>query len=580
MENSRKPSIAKPWLKHYLPENIAKQIPACTIYSQLKESSKNSLEQTALEYYGTTVTYQKMMEKIDEYAAAFSALGVKAGDFVSFFTVSLPETIYSIYGLNKIGAVCNLIDVRTDKGHTKQFIAKAKSDVLVVIDVAFEKVAESLDELGIRKVIVQSASDSLPFFKGSAVRRRVNAQMGAPVPYDGTRILKNKDFAKTGVGKSVPMIPYVKDTPAVVVRTGGTTGVPKGVILTNDNLNAIYANFRDVVGSGKGNSFLNFLPLGASYGIACGIHMGLCMNVIDILIPKFSPEDFADLIYEFKPNYIIGVPIFYENLMHSEKMKNFDLSFCLAMAAGGDSANLAFERRLREFTKERGAKYPLAQGYGMSECSSAVAFGVFDIHKDGSAGIPCVHTTISVFKPNTTEELDIGEEGEICITGPTLMKEYLDEPEETAHVMWKHPDGKIWVHSGDIGYMDEDGFVFVRGRTKRTVVRFDGHKSFPLQIENVVRQHPMVENCCVIAVQDQEHEQGEWPLVIVEPAEEYDGDLETLKQEIMQTCKEGIEERSQPAGCVCIDHIPVTGNGKNDFEKLEKEYGHYDYRDR
>ncbi len=568
-----KPSIAKPWLKHFKKECIERPLPECSLYRQLKESSGNTPNQTALSYYGAEITYSQMMEKIDQYAAAFDAMGVGEGDYVSFYTVSIPETIYAIYGLNKIGAVSNLIDVRTDKNHTKEFIAKAKSDVLVVIDIAFEKVAENLDDLGIRKVIVQSAAESLSFFKGLAVKRRAKAN----VPYDGKRIIKNKDFARLGQGKSVEQIPYEKDRPAVVTRTGGTTGTSKGVLLTNDSLNAVYANFRDVVGSGKGGTFLNFLPLGASYGIACGIHMGLCMNVIDILIPKFAPDDFADLIYEYKPNYIIGVPIFYENLMHSEKMKDFDLSFIEAMAAGGDSANIAFEQRLREFTKERGAKYPLAQGYGMSEGSSAVAFGVFNIHKDGSAGVPCVHTTISAFKPGTTEELDIGETGEICITGPTLMKEYLDEPEETANIMWEHPDGQIWVHSGDLGYIDEDGFLFIKGRMKRSVVRFDGHKSYPVQLEAVVKTIPDVKNCCVIAIQDMTHDQGELPLVIAEAAEEYKGSRDALVAEILETCKEGMEERSQPAGAVIIDEIPVTGNGKVNVQKLESEFGHYDY---
>lgn len=572
-ETSRKPSVLKPWLKHYNPEWINRPLPECSMYDQLKESSNNSLDQTALQYYGTNVTYREMMQKIDQYAAAFTELGVKAGEYVSFFTVSLPETIYAIYGLNKIGAVSNLIDVRTDKDHTKEFIAKAKSDVIVAIDIAFPKIEDALDELGIRKVIVQSAADSLPFFKGLMVRFKTKTK----IPFDGKRIIHNKDLAAMGVGKSVEEIPYEKDRPAVVTRTGGTTGVSKGVLLTNDSLNAVYANFRDVVGSGKGGKFLNFLPLGASYGIACGIHMGLCMNVIDILIPKFTPDEFADLIYDLRPNYIIGVPIFYENLMHSAKMKDFDMSFIEAMAAGGDSANLGFEQRLRAFTKERHAKYPLAQGYGMSEGSSAVAFGVFNIHKDGSAGIPCVHTTISVFKPDTTEELDIGEMGEICITGPTLMKEYLDEPEETAHVMRKHPDGQVWIHSGDIGYIDEDGFLFLKGRIKRSVVRFDGHKSYPVQIEAVVKKHPAVKYCCVVPVKDMEHEQGEWPLIIVEPAEEFKGDRDTLSKEIMQICAEGIEERSQPVGCIIIDKIPMTNNGKVDVKSLCEKYGEYDY---
>lgn len=575
MENSKaiKPSISKPWLKYYKDEWINRPIPECSMYRQLSVSSRNSLDQTALDYYGVSITYRELMEHIDQYAAAFSELGIKEGEYVSFYTVSVPEAIYSIYGLNKIGAVINFVDVRTDPEHTREFIAKAGSEVLVVLDMFYDKVKDSLDELGIRKVVVQSAGESLPLAKRIALKLKT----GVKVPKD-ERVILNKDLAAMGRGKTVNEIPYEKDRPAVVVRTGGTTGVSKGVVLTNDSLNAVYANFREVIGSGVGYSFLNFLPIGVSYGIACGIHMGLCMNGIDILVPKFKPEDFADLIYKHKPNYIIGVPIFYENLMHSEKMKNFDLSFIMAMAAGGDSANIGFERRLREFTKEHGVKYPLAQGYGMSETSSAAAFGVFDIHKDGSVGIPCVHNTIGVFDPDSGEELDIGQTGEICISGPILMKEYLHEPEETAHIMRTHADGVKWIHSGDLGYMDEDGFVFIKGRMKRTVVRFDGHKSYPVQIEGVVNKHPSIKNCCVIPVKDMTHEQGELPLVLVEPAEDkHDGDDEKLRKEILELCAKGIEERSQPVDVIIVDEIPMTGNGKKDFQRVTEEYGTYDY---
>jgi long-chain acyl-CoA synthetase len=253
-------------------------------------------------------------------------------------------------------------------------------------------------------------------------------------------------------------------------------------------------------------------------------------------------------------------------------MKDFDLSFIMAMAAGGDTANEAFEHKLREFTREHGVKYPLAQGYGMSETSSAAAFGVFNIHRDGSAGVPCIHTIISTFKPGTTEELDIGEMGEICITGPILMKEYLGEPEETSQVMWEHPDGRIWVHSGDVGYIDEDGFLFIKGRMKRSIIRFDGHKVYPLQIEEVVSSHPEIRKCVVTGVRDLSHEQGELPMIFAEIEIRDDGDEEALRGEIMSLCRERLEERGQPSGVIFVDKLPVTNGGKIDIQKLTEVY--------
>ena len=569
----KKPSILKPWEKYYNPELINKDIQGVLLYEALLESCEAHKDIIALDYYSRQITYGELIEKVNLYAASFHKLGINKGDVISFVTVSIPESIYAIYGLNKIGAICNFIDVRTDSPHILEYVLKAKSKAVVILDIAYEKISSRLDELEVDKVIIQSAFDSMTLLK-SLFLKTCKAHR---VSINDNRVIKNRDFEKQGKGCSVDAVIYEKDMPAVITRTGGTTGVSKGVILTNDNLNAVYRNFRDVVGDASGDSLLNFLPLGASYGIACGIHMALCMSVRNILVPKFSPEEFADLILDKKPNHIIGVPIFYENMMNSKRMANADLSFIKTMAAGGDSANAGFEKKLREFTRERGIVYPLAQGYGMSETSSACAFGVRDIHKDGSAGLPCIHSTISIFEPGTDRELSLGERGEICISGPTVMKEYLDEPEETENAIWIHSDGKRWVHSGDLGYIDEDGFLFITGRIKRSIIRFDGHKVYPVQIESAIEKSEHVKTCAVIAIEDREHEQGELPLAIVEPMSVQDLDSNELRKEIIKLCKENLEERGQPIDVVVVDKMPLTRNSKKDIRALEEKFRDYNY---
>lgn len=566
-----KASQAKPWLKYFNKEMIERPLPECTMYEQLRECAKGKGNLTALSYYGTKVSYRHMLEKVNWYAAGFSDLGIKEGDIVSFLTVSIPEAIYSIYGLNRIGAVCNFIDVRTDESHIREYIKKAKSKVLIVLDLVFEKVRPHIYDLGLELVIVESPRDSLlPSRKLATRKTKIKLKS------DDKRILTNEEFEGLSVGKMIEGVKYKKDMPAVITRTGGTTGKSKGVVLTNDNMNALYANFRDFDISGDGTKLLNFLPLAASYGIACGIHMALCMLTENILIPKFKPEEFPGLVYKHKPNHIIGVPLFYDYMMHSKKMQNMDLSFIQNMAAGGDSASKDFEERLEQFVKARGVKYPLAQGYGMSEVTSACAFGIRDVHKNTSAGVPCVHNTISVFRPGTTEELDIGERGEICITGPTVMKEYLDEPEETANIIWTHEDGQRWVHSGDFGHIDEDGFLYIEGRLKRSIIRFDGHKCYPVQIEGVVDSHKCVRNSCVIPVRDLNHEKGELPLIVIEKEPACPLTDDALIKEIMDLCKLGLEERSWPLGVKIIDKIPATDNGKSDYIKLIELFGKHE----
>lgn len=560
-----KASNTTPWIKYFDREKLDSEIPKCTMYEELCNCSKNKGHLTALYYYGTKVSYRHMIEKIDWYAAGFSDLGVREGDIVSFLTVSIPEAIYSIYGLNKIGAVCNFIDVRTDESHIIEYIKKAKSKVLIVLDYAFDKIRPHIYSLGLELIIVESARDSLlPSRKIMTRKRKIT------VKRDDNRILSNEEFEGLSVGKKVKPVEYKRDMPAVITRTGGTTGRSKGVVLTNENMNALYANFRDFDISGEDTKLLNFLPLAASYGIACGIHMALCMLTENILVPKFKAEDFAGLVYRHRPNHIIGVPLLYDYMMHSKKLQKIDLSFVQTMAAGGDSASISFEKDLYKFIKDRNVDYPLAQGYGLSETTSACAFGIRDIHKNGSVGVPCAHNIISVFKPGTSKELNIGEHGEICICGPTVMKEYLDEPEETANVIWTHEDGKRWVHSGDFGYMDEDGFLFIEGRLKRSIIRFDGHKNYPVQIEGVVDEHKCVRNSCVIPVRDLNHEQGELPLVVIEKEPKCRLTDEDLTKEIMQLCKRGLEERSWPVGVKIVNSIPTTDNGKNDYNKLIK----------
>ena len=574
-------SIEKPWMKHYGAFTTGAVVPRCTMYREIMDSCKRNdrYDARALHYYGAETTYREMFAKIDQYAAAFRTLGIQKGEIVTFVSVCLPETMCELYALNKLGAVCNFIDPRTDGPHIREYIQKAKSRVLITLEMNYAAVDGRMEELGLDYIIGQTPASGLPKVKSFFYKLK-NPKFN--VPYDGKRILRDAEVFLRGLGKDVPEVEYEPDMPAVVTRTGGTTGSSKGVVLTNDNMNALAANFSVTIpisepGPNSKQTFLNFLPIASSYGIAVGVHMAMSMNIMDYLIPKFEPDKFDELVLQFKPRHIIGVPVFYEQLIYSPKMKNVDLSFIDTMAAGGDSANESLEDKLDEFRLAHGIHYPVAQGYGMSEVSSAAAFGFRSVHRKGSAGVPCFFTTIAAFEPGTDRELPIGQIGELCITGPTVMKEYLDEPEETANILWTHPDGKVWVHSGDLGYIDEDGFLFIVGRIKRSIIRPDGHKVYPLQIEKIVMKHPGVANCAVVPVKDLDHGQGDQPLVCIELGHDKHTQ-EEVTAEVLKMCREEIEERSQPVGVVFVDKIPITDMAKNDYRKLEALYKEFDYR--
>lgn len=568
-------SQEKVWMKYYDPSVRNTDIPRMKIYSLLKEYNQERLQDTAIYYYGTKITIKKLIQRIDECADAFAALGVKQGDTVSMLSASTPESIIVLYALNKIGATLNAIDPRLDKKGIARMIKGSGSRILVVIEMSYPKVAAIFSDIKQEHVIVQSAGTSLPLLKKAALKIAVKSQ----IPYGKGGVIHWDTFiagAKNGMAIEAP---YVGDATVAITYTGGTTGFPKGVMLTNDSINAVAYNFRHAgIVHEKGQRFLGIMPIFSSYGLVCGIHMPLTMGLELALIPRFYPLKMGEYIKKYKPSHMIATPAFYEILINSEEMKDFDLSFMLTLGSGGDSMNAGLEVKMQAFMDSHGIKYPLAQGYGMSEVSAAATFCVNDRYKKGSVGIPCVATSIGIFDPETCEELGYGEEGEVCITGATMMKGYFNNRAETDHVMRKHADGQIWIHSGDIGYIDEDGFVFIKGRVKRMITRFDGHKVFPVTIESFIAEHELVHSCSVIAVDDRERMQGQYPMAVVELVAGIDvSRRDAISREIYDLCQEHLEERGRPVAVVCVNEIPLTGVGKNDYRQLEKDFKYFDY---
>ena len=568
-------SQERPWMKYFSEESRNAELPRMKVYSYFKEVNKNRLQGTALYFYGNKITVKKMIEKIDQVADALDAIGVKKGDTVSLLSASTPESIYTFYALNKIGATMNAIDPRLDKKSVARMIKSSGSKVLFVIDVAYPLVAAVRSEINQEHIIVQSSGTSLPPMKKFALKLFTKSN----IPYGKGGNISWETFiagAKNGAAQEAE---YVGDATVAITYTGGTTGFPKGVMLTNDSINAVGFSFLHAGIIYEPNTrFLGIMPIFSSYGLVCGIHMPMIMQQELALIPRFYPIKMGEYIKKYKPQHMIATPAFYEILIDSEEMKNFDLSFMYTLGSGGDSMNAGLEDKLNVFMKTHNLRYPLAQGYGMSEVSAAATFCVNDRYKRGSVGIPCIATTVGIFDPETGEELGYNEVGEVCISGPTLMKGYYNNKEETDHVLRKHADGKIWVHSGDIGTIDEDGFVYIKGRVKRMITRFDGHKVFPITIESFIAEHEAVHSCSVIGVDDRERLQGQYPMAVIELNSGIDvSRRDEICREIYTRCQEHLEQRGKPVAVVCIDEIPLTAMGKNDYRKLEKEYKYFDY---
>jgi len=575
MPENKTVSQEKIWMKYYDDDVKNADIPRMKIYSFLKEVNKNRLHETAIYYYGTRITVKTLIDRIDQCADAFAAMGVKKGDTVSLVSASTPESIIALYALNKMGATVNAIDPRMDKKSIARMIKGSGSKILMAIELVYPKIAPIISEIDQKNIIIQSSATSLPLFKKLAVKIASRSS----IPYGKRGIISWDDFIKGASNGMAIEAEYEGNATVAITYTGGTTGFPKGVMLTNDSLNAVAHNFRHAgIVHEKGQRFLGIMPIFSSYGLVCGIHMPLTLGLELALIPRFYPLKMGEYIRKYKPEHMIATPAFYEILIGSEEMKDFDLSFMLTLGSGGDSMNAGLETKMQAFMDSHGIRYPLAQGYGMSEVSAAATFCVNDRYKKGSVGIPCIATTIGIFDPETGEELGYNTPGEVCITGPTMMKGYYNNKEETDYVMRKHADGQIWIHSGDIGSIDEDGFVYIQGRVKRMITRFDGHKVFPITIESFIAEHEKVHGCSVIAVDDRERMQGQYPMAVVEFVAGIDvSDRDKICREIYDLCQEQLEERGRPVAVVSVDEIPLTGVGKNDYRTLEKKFKYFDY---
>ncbi len=565
-----KPSVEKPWLKYFSEEAQNESFPENTIYRHLRENNEGNRKDTALNYFGRKISYGKLLDEVDRCAGAFTAAGVKKGDIVAAAAVTIPEMIYALYGLNKIGAAPLMIDPRTSIAGALEFVKQSNAKIFIVLDLFYEAFKDTILSACLEKVIVISADTSLP----TTIKILKQLKMPAPKITSGGIVSTWSEFAATGEGVTAETAEYGDNELAAITLTGGTTGAPKGVMLTNDGFNAIAFDFKHCgVPYTRGQRFMNIIPMFASYGIVSSLHMPLSLGLELIVIPKFDPDKVGYYVKKYRPEHTLLVPAHYEKLMNSKEMANgFDLSFFRTAGSGGDTMNAGLEAKLNGFLESHGCKYPLSQGYGMSEVSSAASCCCNGNFKSLSVGYPLLTTTIGIFKPDSTEELGYGEEGEICISGRSVMLGYLNNEAETNNVLCTHPDGKVWVHSGDVGYMDPDGFVYIKGRIKRMITRFDGHKVFPSYLESVIGKHPLVCSCAVVGVKDTMHAQGQSILAIIDAAIEDALKLEALKNELYQMCRIELEARSIPNDICFVNEMPHTGMGKIDYKKLADDY--------
>ncbi len=563
-----KKSKNSPWLKFYQEENIPTHIdfPDCSMVDMVMQSAEKWPDNTAYTYYGHKVTYKNFVKKIEKTARALKNYGVKEGDRVTICMPNTPEGITMVYAVNMVGAVCNMVHPLSSEKELEYYIKVAESKYVLVIDAVFDKVYRLRDTAQLERIIVVRPSDGLGILK----KRLYNTLHIKKVrlPSNDNRVVLWEDFiANSYFYQGNYHEERSGKDPAVIMYSGGTTGAPKAVLLSNRNINAESTcdavMIRQVV---PGATVLSILPIFHCFGLGICIHTPLCKGMGCILIPAFSHKQFAEIIKKNNPNFIVGVPTLFEALTNT-KLRRDDLESVTAVICGGDSLDHNLRDKVNDFLKNHGSDAKIRVGYGLTEGSGAVCLSPEHIFADGIIGVPLPETGFKIVKNNTFKEQPIGEEGEICISGPLVMAGYIGDDSETAQALRRHDDGKTWLHTGDLGYVGEDGLVYFAQRLKRIIVS-SGYNIYPTHLESIINSHEAVLTSIVIGIDH--HYKGQVPKAFIVLKSGYRPG-KRLEREIRELLERNVPIYALPAAYEFRDKLPQTKVGKVAFTELEKE---------
>ena len=556
------------WKKFYNKRHMVIDVPNQSLYEYLKERSLRYKNKDAIEYFGTKIKYDELFKKIDITAAAFQSQGIRKGDVVTILSANTPEALYCIYALNKIGAVANVVHPLSAENEIKEALQRYSTVCLVALDITYEKIKNILSETEVYKTIIISAKDSMnPFMK---IGYEVTQGYKVEKPKSSESFVYWKDFYKHGekydTGKYD--VNVKKDTPAIILHSGGTSGKPKGIVLSNGNFVAATIQSKLALPDlDKKDIILAIMPIFHGFGLSVSITDAFACGAKVVLIPTFKASEFDKLLTKHKPTVIVGVPTLFEALTTNERMKDVSLSQLKYVIAGGDTLSKTRVQNINNFLHDHGAKTNLTQGFGMTEAVAAITFDLKSASRPGSVGIPWPGTYVQIVDVVTGDEVKPGEDGEICICGPTVMLGYYNNEKETNEALRIHKDGNVWIHSGDIGCMDEDGYVYYKQRLKRMIVT-SGYNVYPSQIEEVLEQHPAVVDSSVIGIPHPYKVEVAKAYIALEKGYK---DTPELREELIELCKKNLAAYSIPKEFEFRKSLPKTMLGKVDFRKLQQE---------
>ena len=563
-------SASAPWLKYYGKTPASLEYPHKTMYEMVASAAKRKPDHIAYVFMGKKTNYREFVARIRAAAKGLYKMGIRQGDKVTICMANTPQALDCFYALNYLGAIPNMIHPLSAAQEIAFYLNFSKSKAILTLDQFYYKVAGIVPQLeNPTEILIAKVADELPVPLNMLYPMTKSARAVKKLPKTGYTLWYDMVRAGKDVVLEPPKGRY--DDCGAILYSGGTTGTTKGIMLSNLNFNALA--LQTIAASGftmdeiSDMKMLSVMPVFHGFGLGIGIHTPLVAGGTCILIPQFNVKIYADTLVKQKPNLIPGVPTLFEALLRAENLENADLSYLKGIFSGGDSLSPELKKKVDAFLREHNCTEQIREGYGTTECVTASCLTPKDYARQGSIGVPFPDTYYKIVAPGTVNEVEPNTEGEICISGPSVMLGYMDNPQETANTLRRHYDGRIWLHTGDLGYMDQDGFVYFRQRIKRMIVT-SGYNVYPSQLENIIDANEKVLLSCVIGVKDPYRVQRVKAYVVpmpgVEPTEE-------LKKEILDYCAVHIAKYAMPREIEFRKELPKTLVGKVAYRVLEEE---------
>lgn len=549
------------WSEHLVNGVIYDRLPENSMYEFLVERTKNCLNSVAIEFEGNKTTYADLFDQIESVSLSLIQIGIKKDDIVTIVSPNITQAVVTVYALNRIGAVANMLHPLLPSAEIQNHIENTGSKAVFVLDMLYDKLENVTWNYAKPTVVLYSIHDALSFPKSLFMQRKKVADKP-------DNLLYWTEFIKAGKTLLNPVYPISNpDDVALILYSGGTTGKSKGVCLTNKNINCYAVGAHEVGECIQGAKSLAVMPIFHGFGLCSAIHNMLTCCSHLYLLPQYDMNKCNKLIFKEKIECIFAVPAIYDALVYSKEMQTKDYSFLKYLFCGGDKLKIRTERKFNGYMEKINSSTRIVPGYGLTECVAGCTSNALFVTKEGTAGMAFPDAELKIVEPGTENELPIGTPGELCLCGPTVMKGYFKDEEATRKALRVHSDGKTWLHTGDVFSVDDEGFYTFHSRLSRMLV-VNGYNVYPEQIENAIVQLPFIKKCCVVG--EETKIGGEAPAAVVTL---YGDNTEVLSsdeiiEEVNKACKEAVPEYSLPRRVVILDDLPMTKVGKIDFKKV------------